>query len=618
IDEEVYVSQPPGFVDPKFPKKVYKVVKALYGLRQAPRAWYTTLSTFLLKSGKRRGTIDKTIFIKKDKNDIMLVQVYVDDIIFGSTKKSWSDEFKALMKSIFQMSSMGELTFFLGLQVKQKEAGIFISQDKYVAEILKKFDFASVKTASTPIETQKPLIKDEEAADVDVHLYRSMIGSLMYLTASRPNIMFAVCAYSRFQVTIKTSHFHAVKRIFRYLKGKPKLGLWYPRLSLFDLEAYYDSDYAEANLDRKSTIGEAEYVAAANCCGQVLWIQNQMLDYGFNFMNTKIYIDNESTICIVKNLVFHSKTKHIEIRHHFIRDAYEKKLIQVLKIHTDDNVADLLTKAFDVSSQIKANVSGHTVLISESSIRRDLIFNDDNGIDCLIVANIYENLPLIGYEGDLITLTFQKALFSPQWKYLIHTIIHCLSSKGTSCDQFPTNVASAVICLATDRTFNFYKMIFDGMNRNLEAKKKFIMYPRRGLYFSGHVTPLFPTMLVPRAVEEGEGSGTYTKPQPTPSPTQPSVGDQTHVTESSSRPENTQNSRNTLEGTGGSEGDQVQLPHDSPILGGHTSDKAKGGLNLEELFVLCTNLSNRVLTLETFKDSQAAEILKLKTSIKKL
>ncbi|GKE17436.1 putative ribonuclease H-like domain-containing protein, partial [Tanacetum coccineum] len=174
IDEEVYVSQPPGFVDPKFPKK----------------------------SGYRRGTIDKTLFIKKDKNDIMLVQVYVDDISFGSTKRSWCDEFEALMKSRFQMSSMGEFTFFLGLQVKQKEDDIFISQDKYVAKILKKFDFASVKTASTPIETHKPLVKDEEAVDVDVHIYR-------------------------FQVTPKTLHLNAEKRIFRYLKRKPKLGLWY-------------------------------------------------------------------------------------------------------------------------------------------------------------------------------------------------------------------------------------------------------------------------------------------------------------------------------------------------------------------------------------------------------
>ncbi|GJU62676.1 ribonuclease H-like domain-containing protein [Tanacetum coccineum] len=259
------------------------------------------------------------------------------------------------------------------ISIKQEE-GIDYDEDKYVAKILKKFDFANVKTASTPIETQKPLVNDEEASDVDVHLYWSMIGSLMYLTASRPDIMFAVCACSRFQVTSKSSHLSIVKRIFRYLKGKPKLGLWYPKVSTFDLESYSDSDYVGANLDRKSTTGgcqflgrrliswqckkqtivatsttEAEYVAAASCCGQVLWIQNQMLDYGFNFMNTKIYIDNESTICIVKNPVYHSKTKHIAIRHHFIRDAYEKKLIQVLKIHTDDNVADLLTKAFDVS-----------------------------------------------------------------------------------------------------------------------------------------------------------------------------------------------------------------------------------------------------------------------------
>nr|GFB18165.1 hypothetical protein [Tanacetum cinerariifolium] len=186
-----------------------------------------------------------------------------------------------------------------------------------------------MKTASTLIETQMPLVKDEEAADVDVHLNRSMIGSLIYLTASRSDIMFAFCACSRFQVTPKTSYLQPVKRIFRYLKGQPKLGLWYPKVSTFDLEAYSDSNYAGVNLDRKSTTG----------------------DYGFNLMDTKIYIDNESSICIVKNPVFHSKTKHIEIRHHFIRDAYEKKLIQVLKIHTDDNVADLLTIAFDVSSK---------------------------------------------------------------------------------------------------------------------------------------------------------------------------------------------------------------------------------------------------------------------------
>nr|GEW85186.1 retrovirus-related Pol polyprotein from transposon TNT 1-94 [Tanacetum cinerariifolium] len=278
IEDDVYVCQPPGFEDPYFPNKVYRVEKSLYGLHQAPRAWYETLSTYLLENRFRRGTIDKNLFIKKDKDDILLVQVYVDDIIFESTKKSLCDEFEQMMHKSFQMSSTGELTFFLGLQVKQKDDGIFINQDNY--------------TTSTPIEPNKALIKDAESEDVDVHLYRSMIGSLMYLTASMPDIMFDVCACARFQVTPKTSHLHAVKRIFRYLKGQPKLGLWYSRDSPFGLEAFSDSNYAGASLDRKSTIGgcqflgkrlilwqckkqtivadsttEAHYVVAANCYG---------------------------------------------------------------------------------------------------------------------------------------------------------------------------------------------------------------------------------------------------------------------------------------------------------------------------------------------------------------
>ncbi|GKD50685.1 putative ribonuclease H-like domain-containing protein, partial [Tanacetum coccineum] len=206
-------------------KSAFLYEKALYGLHQATRAWYETLSTYLLENGYRRGTIDKTFFIKKDRGDILLVQVYVNHIIFGSTKKSLCVEFEQIMHKRFQMSSMGELTFFLGLQVQQKEDRIFISKDKYVAGILKKFYFAIVKTASTPIENNKALVKDEEAEVVDVHLYRLMIGSLKYLTASRPDIMFVVYGCVRFQVTPQTSHIHAVKRIFRYLKGQPKLGL---------------------------------------------------------------------------------------------------------------------------------------------------------------------------------------------------------------------------------------------------------------------------------------------------------------------------------------------------------------------------------------------------------
>ncbi|GJS63086.1 putative ribonuclease H-like domain-containing protein [Tanacetum coccineum] len=1038
IEEEVYVSQPPGFVDPDHPKKVYKVVKALYGLHQAPRAWYATLSTFLEKHGYQRGTIDKTLFIKKDKKDIILVQIYVDDIIFGSTKKSWSDEFEALMKGRFQMSAIGELTFFL----------------------------------VTPMETKAPLAQDEGGPDVDLHLYRSMIGCLMYLTASRPDIMYAVCACSRFQVTPKvshlyagqddfqvhqgadqkdiwkyekgtrtccsssnptntststysinntnlsqhstpspplfhqhtnqrptsspphppipsttpkpyfqtstsppqlfqlntttiptptspttsplrtagenkdkekgkllcsidsfapisfeatkdslkrfgeelqtktpkrlkedkddeakddeptkkltkrrkqiarkgmhtsmdenvlmikirlmsrrdyhrysytlilgamlksilrdglielyrplstdsiwseieqqkivswryydtsrvhclnlesmdvyllserkypfpaedhplkhmehrgifdsgcsrhmtgnrahledyqdlskvgsvtfggskgsisgkgtirlgnlvfddvafmkelghfnlfsisqicdkklkvlftekecfvvssdfkmpdenqvllkvprqhnmytfdmknvdsskgytcllakassneaklwhrrfrvmlefcgekgikqefsnartpqqngvaermnrtlieaartmladshlptlfgqkqlillcytfnrvtpkTSHLNAVKRIFKYLKGKPNLGLWYPRESPLDLEAFSDSDYGGSNLDRKSTTGgcqflgqrliswqckkqtivatsttEAEYVAAANCCGQVLWVQNQLLDYGFNFMNTKIHIDNESTICIVKNPVYHSKTKHIEIRHHFIRDCYEKKLISVEKIHTDLNVADLLTKPFDGprfnylvvsigfaeivdflrgsnlryaltanptiydslvkqfwqsavastredgSLEISATVDTKRYIISEASIRDSLQLDDATGISMLPNDDLFEGMGQIGYPTDG-TFTFWKSFFTPQWRYLVHHLLHCISSKSGGWDQFGSNIATALICLSTGRVYNFSKLIFDGMMANLKNKKKFLMYPR--------------------------------------------------------------------------------------------------------------------------------------------
>nr|GFC96501.1 hypothetical protein [Tanacetum cinerariifolium] len=204
IDEEVYVMQPLGFQDLAFLAKVYKVEKAMYGLHQAPRAWYGTLSKYLLKNGFQRGTIDQTLFIRRQREDFILVQVYVDDIIFGSSNLQLCREFEALMYKKFQMSAMG---------------------------------------------------KDGTRKDVDLHLYRSMIGSLMYLTASRPDIMFSVYACARHQVTPKECHLHAVKRIFQYLKGHPKLGLWYPKVSPFDLVAFSDSDYGGASQDHKSTTG---------------------------------------------------------------------------------------------------------------------------------------------------------------------------------------------------------------------------------------------------------------------------------------------------------------------------------------------------------------------------
>nr|GEY68696.1 putative ribonuclease H-like domain-containing protein [Tanacetum cinerariifolium] len=267
IKEEVYVCQPSGFEDPDHPDKVYKVVKALYGLHQAPRAGYETLANYLLENSFQRGKIGQTLFIKRQKGDILLVQIYVDDIIFGATNKDLCKSFEKLMKDKFQMSSMGDLTFFLGLQVKQKKDVIFINQDKHVAEILRKFRLTEGKSASTPIDAEKPLLKDPDGEDVDVHTYRSMISSLMYLTSSRLDIMFAICACARFQVTPKALHLHAVKRIFRYLKGKPHLGLWYPKDSPFDLVAYSDSDYAGASLDTKSTTKGCQFLG----CRLISW-----------------------------------------------------------------------------------------------------------------------------------------------------------------------------------------------------------------------------------------------------------------------------------------------------------------------------------------------------------
>ncbi|KAI3813867.1 hypothetical protein L1987_18602 [Smallanthus sonchifolius] len=322
VHEEVYVTQPPGFEDPHNINKVYKLDKALYGLHQAPRAW----------------------------------------------------EFEQVMKSKFEMSNMDELSFFLGLQVSQREDGIYLHQTKYVQDILSKYKMNDNSTYGTPIPVNHGLHPDKDGKDVDSRLYRGMIRSLMYLTASRPDIMFAVCLCSRFQSQPKESHMIAVKRIFRYLKGKPRLGLWYSKQQSFDFKAYTDSDYGGCNLDRKSTSGgcqflgdrlvswqckkqstvsvstcEAEYIAVASGCSQILWIQQQLRDYGLNFIGTPLFIDNNATMSITNNPMKHSKTKHIEIRHHFIRDCAEKHLIELVKVHMNDNLADLFIKAFDRS-----------------------------------------------------------------------------------------------------------------------------------------------------------------------------------------------------------------------------------------------------------------------------
>ncbi|KAD3067893.1 hypothetical protein E3N88_35773 [Mikania micrantha] len=344
IKEEVYVCQPPGFEDNKHPDWVYKLDKALYGLKQAPRAWYDTLSTFLLQNNFTRGSIDKTLFIKKVGQHKLLVQIYVDDIIFASSDPKLCADFTELMTKNFEMSAMGELQFFLGLQIKQSPDGIFIHQSKYTKELLKKFDLQNCKQCSNPMSSTTQLDADLKGKSVDETLYRCMIGSLMYLTASRPDIMFATCVCARFQAAPKESHLIAVKRIFRYLQGTQSLGIWYSTGHSCKLVAFSDSDYAGCKLSRKSTSGgsEAEYIAAASCTSQILWLQTQLLDYGIKESKTPLLMDSASALCIVKNPVQHSRTKHIEIRHHFIRDCFEK--VAEIRAWDRNNLIKVTTK----------------------------------------------------------------------------------------------------------------------------------------------------------------------------------------------------------------------------------------------------------------------------------
>ncbi|GJY88475.1 retrovirus-related pol polyprotein from transposon TNT 1-94 [Tanacetum coccineum] len=345
INEEVYVAQPPGFIDFEKPDHVYKLKKALYGLKQAPKAWYDRLKAFLIKHEYKMGMVDNTLFTKKKSSNLIIVQIYVDDIIFGSTCQDMCDK---IMHDEFEMSMMGELNFFLGLQIKQMEDGIFFNQSKYIKEMLKKFGLEESKPMKTPMSSDTKLTKDEECESVDST---------------------NVCLCARFQEAPKTSHLKAVKRIFRYIKGTTHLGLWYPKGTGIETVVYADSDHAGDYVDRKSTSGictfvgccltswfskkqtalaisttEAEYVSARKACQQALWMKQALIDYDVRLDDVPIMCDNKGAIDLSKNPVQHSRTKHIEIRHHFLRDNVQKGHISIEKVPSVDNIADILTK----------------------------------------------------------------------------------------------------------------------------------------------------------------------------------------------------------------------------------------------------------------------------------
>ncbi|GJW78052.1 retrovirus-related pol polyprotein from transposon TNT 1-94 [Tanacetum coccineum] len=281
-----YVVQPPGFIDFAKPNYVYRLKKALYGLKQASKAWYDRLKAFLIKHDYSMGMVDNTLFTKKKDSNLIIVQIYVDDIIFGSTCQEMCDDFAKIMHDEFEMSMMGELNFFLGLQIKQLDDGIFFNQSKYIKEMLKKFRLEDSKPMKTPMSTETKLTRDEEGESVDNTKYRGMIGSLLYLTASRPDIMFSVCLCARFQEDPKTSHLEAVKRIFRYIKGTTHLGLWYPKGSGIETIVYANSDHAGDYVDHKSTSGVCTFMG---CC-LTSWFSKKQTALA-------IHLHNRSGIC---------------------------------------------------------------------------------------------------------------------------------------------------------------------------------------------------------------------------------------------------------------------------------------------------------------------------------
>ncbi|KAK1681913.1 hypothetical protein QYE76_042761 [Lolium multiflorum] len=372
LHEEVYVKQPPGFEDLNFPNHVYKLDKALYGLKQAPRAWYEHLKELLVDRGFDVGLIDPTLFTKRVNGELFVCQLYVDDIIFGSTNQAFNDEFSKLMTDRFEMSMMGEMKFFLGFEIKQLREGTFINQAKYLQDMLKRFKMTELKGVATPMVTKCHLALDPNGKEVDQKVYRSMIGSLLYLCASRPDIVLSVGVCARYQASPKESHMMALKRIFRYLVDTPRYGIWYPKGSSFILNGYTDADWAGDKDDRKSTSGacqflgrslvcwsskkqncislstaEAEYVAAASGCTQLLWMRQTLKEYGVICDKVPLLCDNESAIKIAYNPVQHSRTKHIEIRNHFIRDHVARGDIELIYVPTKDQLADIFTKPLD-------------------------------------------------------------------------------------------------------------------------------------------------------------------------------------------------------------------------------------------------------------------------------
>jgi len=395
LKEEVYVRQPEGFIREGEEEKVYKLRKALYGLKQAPRAWYSRIEAYFLKEEFERCPSEHTLFTKTRVGNILIVSLYVDDLIFTGSDKAMCDEFKKSMMLEFEMSDLGKMKHFLGIEVKQSDGGIFICQRRYAREVLARFGMDESNAVKNPIVPGTKLTKDENGEKVDETMFKQLVGSLMYLTVTRPDLMYGVCLISRFMSNPRMSHWLAAKRILRYLKGTVELGIFYRRRKNRSLKlmAFTDSDYAGDLNDRRSTSGfvflmasgaicwaskkqpvvalsttEAEYIAAAFCACQCVWLRKVLEKLGAEEKSaTVINCDNSSTIQLSKHPVLHGKSKHIEVRFHYLRDLVNGDVVKLEYCPTEDQVADIFTKPLKLEQFEKLRALLGMVNMSEVS-----------------------------------------------------------------------------------------------------------------------------------------------------------------------------------------------------------------------------------------------------------
>ena len=370
MHEEIFVEQPKGFVMGGEEEKVYLLKKALYGLKQAPRAWYSRIDEHLLKHDFKKSLSESTLYMRTSNYDCIVVSLYMDDLFVTGNNLSMIDKFKAEMMKVFEMTDLGEMSYFLGMEVQQNQRGIFIGQQIYAKEILKKFKMEECKSMTTLINLKEKLCKEDGAGKVDEAIYRSLIGCLMYLTATRLDIMHVVSLLSRFMHCANEVHFKAVKRVVRYIKGTLSYGIQFSHIENFKLQGYANSDWAGNCDDIKSTFGycysfgsgifswcskkqeiiaqstvEAEYVAATAAANQVLWLRKILADLDMEQRKaTKVNVDNLDVIAISNNPIFNGKTKHFKLKYYFLREVQKNEELQLIYCKIKDQLTDMLTK----------------------------------------------------------------------------------------------------------------------------------------------------------------------------------------------------------------------------------------------------------------------------------